>query len=970
MKKFALLALVIFIGTGLALALTSLPVPAVDEAMLPTENVVVRAYFDDRQMVYDLAAWKEPWEVDYDAGYLVVDVTPSEYDQLLAAGFRLEIDEKLTAQMNAPHVMAPGQTTGIPGFACYRTVEETFATAADIAANYPQLATWIDVGDSWEKTEPGGSPGYDMMVLRLTNSAVPGPKPKLFIMTSVHAREYTPAELNTRFAEYLVGNYDVDADVTWLLDYYEIHLMLQANPDGRKQAETGLSWRKNTNENYCSPTSTSRGADLNRNFEFQWGCCGGSSGSECSETYRGPLAASEPETQAIQAYVRSEFPDQRGDGLNDAAPDDAMGIFLDIHSYSQLVLWPWGFTSTVAPNGTALQTLGRKFAYFNGYEPDQAIGLYPTDGTTDDFAYGDLGLAAYTFELGTAFFQDCGTFENTILPDNMEALIYAAKTTGTPYMTPAGPDALNLALDTYALAPGDAVTMTVTLNDTRYNNQNGTEPTQNIAAAEYAIDTPFWITGTITNAMTAVDGSFNNPIESAQAVMDTSGLSTGRHIVFVRGQDAAGNWGAVSAEFFYVLDPATAPTIGGQVTALYSGQPLSATIQTDDIFRIATDPVSGVYEMLVISGTYEVTAVPNSPNYQPATATVVAYDNQTIQQGFTLEPYCIPFRDDVESGNIGWTADSPWAITDEDAYSGNYSWTDSPGEDYDNNRNVSLTSPPLDLTDYDGIELDFWHICDTESGYDYCYVEVSTNNGTTWSMVGSWDGNSNNWESVTLSLPQLDNQAQARIRFRLNTDYSVTKDGWHVDDVRLSAETGCVFATAPQAAFSSSSPDALGQETAFTNTSLGTDLNHLWDFGDGVTAVLENPTHTYASVGTYTVTLQVTNTLGVDVYTDTVDILLAPQAAFTSSSPDELGQTTVFTNTSTGSDLTFTWDFGDGSPVSNDINPTHAYAAAGTFTVTLTAQNAVGSHIATEQVTVISLIQPRVFLPVILAIEN
>ena len=146
-------------------------------------------------------------------------------------------------------------------------------------ADYPLLATWNDVGDSWEKVTPGGNPGYDLMVLKLTNSTIPGPKPKLFAMSSIHAREYTTAELNTRFAEHLVGNYGDDPDITWLLDYHEIHLMLQSNPDGRKHAETGISWRKNTNENYCSPTSPNRGADLNRNFEFQWGCCGGSSGS-------------------------------------------------------------------------------------------------------------------------------------------------------------------------------------------------------------------------------------------------------------------------------------------------------------------------------------------------------------------------------------------------------------------------------------------------------------------------------------------------------------------------------------------------------------------------------------------------------------------------------------------------------------------------------------------------------------------
>ena len=54
--------------------------------------------------------------------------------------------------------------------------------------------------------------------------------------SAIHAREYTTAELTTRFAEHLVNNYNVDADITWLLDHFELHLVPQANPDGRKIA--------------------------------------------------------------------------------------------------------------------------------------------------------------------------------------------------------------------------------------------------------------------------------------------------------------------------------------------------------------------------------------------------------------------------------------------------------------------------------------------------------------------------------------------------------------------------------------------------------------------------------------------------------------------------------------------------------------------------------------------------------------
>lgn len=962
MKRIALLTLLLATSLALVLSLTWQPTPAAaiqpgDSTTFNFEILVVRAYFTDRQMVADLAQWNEPWEVNYDKGYVVVEVNRDEYQQLLDAGFRVELDELLTLQINQPLVNLPGQISGIPGYPCYRTVEETFATAEAIATAYPNLATWIDAGDSWEKTVNQG--GYDMMVLRLTNAAIPGDKPKLFIMSAVHAREYTTAELVTRFAEYLVENYGTDADVTWLLDYHEVHMMLQANPDGRKQAETGLSWRKNTNQNYCGATSNSRGADLNRNFEFQWGCCGGSSGSQCADTYRGPVPASEPEVQAVQNYVRANFPDQREDPITAAAPITATGVFLDIHSYSQLVLWPWGFTSQLTGNATALQTLGRKFAYFNQYEPDQAISLYPTDGTTDDFAYGELGLAAYTFELGTSFFQSCGVFENTILPDNMPALLYAAKVARTPYMTPAGPDALNPTLMPGIIGPGAVVTLTASINDTRYFDTVGSEPAQNIVAAEYYINTPPWITTTtpIAYPMAAADGAFNSPIEAAIAAIDTAGLSDGRHTIFVRGQDAAGNWGAISAHFLYIIDPAIAPVITGQVRAADTGLPLAATVAAGSLQQVNNDPLTGIYQMLVISGTYDLTAVPADPTYSAATIPdVVAHNYQTVQQNFLLFPYCDIFLDDMESGNPGWTAQSPWAITTESAHSPTHSWTDSPGGNYSNNRNISLTSPTFDLTGYQGITLNFWQICDTEATYDFCLVELSTD-GSAWTTIASYDGPHSQWEQISLPMPQLDDQPNARIRFRFTSDVSVVRDGWHIDDTQLiGAGAACTPNLFPMAGFTSTSPDALGETTLFTNTSLGTDLTYAWDFGDGSPlAATRDVMHTYANTGAYTVTLLITNTLGSDQYSDIVRILEPPVAGFTFSESDIFGGV-VFTNTSTGDDLGFAWDFGDGSPISSSTHPTHTYTAVGTYTVTLTASNDVDSDTAVASVTITTII--------------
>ncbi|MBP6252212.1 MAG: hypothetical protein KA387_05625, partial [Rubrivivax sp.] len=418
------------------------------------------------------SAWKR--------GYLVLELDATDIATLQRFGFRVEAAPDMVAQRRRflDQIDAGGNgVQSIPGYACYETVEETFAAAEGFAAAKPQFAQWLDVGDSWTKALGGA--GYDVKVLKLTNSAIGGDKPKLFVNAAIHAREYTTAPLVLSLARWLIDGYGSDADATWIMDHHEVHLLLQTNPDGRKKAEAGLSWRKNTNSDYCSGNSI--GADLNRNFGFSWNSTGGagSSGNPCSDTFRGAAPASEPETQAIEAYIRSIFPDRRGPGPNDAAPADTSGLHLDIHSYSELVLWPWGDRATPAPNGPALQTLGRRFAWYNGYTPQQSIGLYPTDGTSDGPSYGELGVPAYTFELGTSFFQSCNVYNSTIKPDNLPALIYAAKVVRAPYQSPGGPDALNVALSG-PVAAGTPATLTAQVTDVRFNQGNGNEPTQAI----------------------------------------------------------------------------------------------------------------------------------------------------------------------------------------------------------------------------------------------------------------------------------------------------------------------------------------------------------------------------------------------------------------------------------------------------------------------------------------------------------
>lgn len=550
-----------------------MPTPQLRRAHQPTaaaqETVVARVYFNDITDLNQFAVHLDIWEVHHHENprlrYFVALLTTDEVTTLRAQGYRVEIDRARSAQLTQP-VQSAAPQAGIPGFPCYRTVAETYATLAALAETHPNLATWVDIGDSWDKVNSAGAAGYDLQALVLTNHNHTGPKPVFFLMAAIHARELVTAEIATRFAEYLVDNYGKDADVTWLLDYTEIHIVAESNPDGRVLVEEMTSslrwWRKNTNSTTCpnaEPTISSYGVDLNRNSSFKWNQCQGSgcsSGQGCFITYRGESPASEPETQALQAYIGSIFPDQRGPADTDPAPADATGLLISLHSYSELVLFPWGWSDVAAPNRTQLATLGRKFGYFTGYQVCQAgeLGcIYQTDGSTDDWSYGELGVASYTFELGTDFFQQCGYFESVMMGKTMPALLYAAKAARRPYQTPAGPETLQLSTTLTTTQSGPMLQIVAQADDTRYASHGwGSEPTQAIAGARLTIDAPAWITTTQSYTMTAVDGAFDAAQEVVTGALDITTWAPGRYQLFIESEDADGNWGTPSSLFFEI----------------------------------------------------------------------------------------------------------------------------------------------------------------------------------------------------------------------------------------------------------------------------------------------------------------------------------------------------------------------------------------------------------------------------------
>jgi len=513
---------------------------------LPTTSdvVVARVYTDDRARIRQLGEQYDLWYYIWREGYAVIHADRSRLPQ------DARIDVGATVGLRTAE--APFEGTGtIPGRPCYRTVEQTYGDLEALSIANPQLAQWVDFGDSWEKSQ--GLGGYDLNALVLSNQNIAGPKPVFMIMAAIHARELATAEVATRFAEALVEGYGVNPDITWILDYFEVHVLAQQNPDGRKMAEgecdNGCSptWRKNTNQAYCGSESPLRGADLNRNSTSSFWGGPSSSGSECSLTYRGPSPASEPETFSLEAHAAAAFPDFRDASPNDfdtPADPDADGVFISLHSAGDIAFYPWEGINDAPPNLAGLRGLAQKMGFATTFAACQNCFLGPASGTNVDNVYEKLGIPAFTFEIGTSFGQSCASFESTVLPQTLGGLFTAIRHTRRSYQTPLGPDSLNLA---FTPEPGGGI-LTATADDTRHAVNAGGEPldpSQDILEVRFTIGEPPWLAAE-SFPMNPDDGAFDEPVEGASAALQIEQIN-GTELVYVYAEDTSGNIGPPAA---------------------------------------------------------------------------------------------------------------------------------------------------------------------------------------------------------------------------------------------------------------------------------------------------------------------------------------------------------------------------------------------------------------------------------------
>ncbi|TNH30005.1 zinc carboxypeptidase [Micromonospora orduensis] len=364
--------------------------------------------------------------IDYsEHGVLHISATAAEVAAIGKLGFRLEpLAPPPSAERGAGDV---GTLAFPPADSNYHDYAELTAVVNQVVADHPAIARKISIGASYE--------GRDLMAVKISdNVGTDESEPEILFNSQQHAREHLTVEMAIYLLNLFTDSYGGDSRITNIVNSREIWIVPTVNPDGSEyDIATGSyrSWRKNRQPN---SGSSNVGTDLNRNWGYNWGCCGGSSGSTSSDTYRGPSAFSAPETQALRNFVNSRV----------VGGVQQIKANIDFHTYSQLVLWPYGYTTANTATGMSADqyntfaTIGQQMAATNNYTPEQSSDLYITDGDSLDWMWATHNIWAYTFEMYPGSASGGGFYPpDEVIPAqtsrNREAVLLLSEYADCPY---------------------------------------------------------------------------------------------------------------------------------------------------------------------------------------------------------------------------------------------------------------------------------------------------------------------------------------------------------------------------------------------------------------------------------------------------------------------------------------------------------------------------------------------------------
>ncbi|MFS4458306.1 M14 family metallopeptidase [Bdellovibrio sp. HCB2-146] len=321
----------------------------------------------------------------------------------------LEVSFPMTAEMDFP-----------ARDSAYHNYDEMTKKLQDLMAIHSNIASMQSIGKTYE--------GRDIWAVRISGQLAQADQlPAVVFMGGHHAREHLSIELPIFYVEYLLTEYAKgNPRIQSLVNSRDIHIIPMVNPDGAEYdiaSGSYRSWRKNRARN----SGNSFGVDLNRNYGFGWGGQGASSNPN-SDTFRGPMAFSEPETKAIKKYVEDH---------------QNITILLSFHTFSQLILYPFGHVYDDIPvvrDRQVHEVMAKKMATWNGYTPEKSSDLYLAAGDTTDWSYGEHKIISFTFELdpgdsgwGSGGFYPGAEIIPSVQQKNLEPVLYLIDYADNPY---------------------------------------------------------------------------------------------------------------------------------------------------------------------------------------------------------------------------------------------------------------------------------------------------------------------------------------------------------------------------------------------------------------------------------------------------------------------------------------------------------------------------------------------------------
>ena len=644
---------------------------------------------------------------------LIADLQAHTDEQwsMLVAQERIDIQRRaLEAQQQQHNNQRGGPVTvhDESWFENYKQLADINDYFTNIADTRPDLASLQVVGQSLFNN--------DIHAITITGPDQAGnlgdDRPVILWHGATHAREWVSPMTVTYLASSFTDAYDTDPRVKDLLDRSRIVIVPVTNPDGYLHTWSDARfWRKNRRSNGGGTV----GVDINRNWGFEWGGQGASRSSR-DETYRGTGPFSEPETRVIRDLAL-------------CFGDDLLA-HIDYHTYSQLILWPFGYADDVItpePDRTFFDNLAKDLSNeildISGerYAPKQSVRLYPAAGTSSDWFYGEHGVTSLTFELRPSNPAQ-GGFSPTpdiILPtaqENFEAAKLFVERVLEPISLWFEP------IDTiHAMLP-NKVTVSVTDGLTIHNPESVTINWRIGSTGDFT-------TQSIPNAQLS-DYTFELPL-----------VPCGETI-----------------EYYF-----QAATLGG-LPQTYPPQGALA-------------PFSSYAEGFIASA--------HEDTIELDTGWIVGSSNDTATSGIwtRMDPEgtsAQPENDHSPEGTICWVTDGVAGVNADDG-------------DVDNGY-TSLTSPRFDaviLGDEAILSYWVWH-SGNEADADTMTTRISNDNGNSWTSIEFYRGTTNQWEERQFRIADyILPTDQMRVRFMavdLNSDNTIEAA---IDDLRVGV-VGCV----------------------------------------------------------------------------------------------------------------------------------------------------------------------------------